>query len=213
MIAGRPMLERVVSACDEAARHIASRNEATAEVIVLTPAGDRIAKDFEGQFDVAEAQGDENDVLSRYVEAARGFGADFIVRITGDCPMIPPWVIMRTAALSIENQYDYCSNVDERFRTALDGADCEVVSKSLLEYLGQTARDAEDREHVTTLARRCPPPWARLGFVTGHFDLSWMKLSVDTPEDLERVRVATQSGLDKLAAARRHFGRRAVHLL
>ena len=38
-------------------------------------------------------RGSENDVLDRYFNVAKKFKANVIVRITGDCPLIDPYLI------------------------------------------------------------------------------------------------------------------------
>ncbi len=211
MIAGKPMLEWVVGTCRTASKYIADFNGAEAIVAVLTPTGDEIATGFRGKFEIRE--GSSFDVLARYKEAADWYNADLVVRITGDCPMIPPFTISRITALCIQNSYDYIANVDERYRTTLDGSDCEVMTYRMLEDCELRARELSDREHVTTFMRKDPPKWAKMAHVANHFDHSAIKLSVDTPEDLERVREAMTSGQEKLTAARAQFGAKAVHLL
>ncbi len=151
--------------------------------------------------------------MARYALAAEYYNPLNIVRITGDCPMIPAWVISRITALALQHGYDYVANVHEDFRTTIDGSDCEVFSRRMLTHCAGTHDDPYDREHVTTGMRKHPPEWAKMGHVANHFDLSSVKLSVDTPADLERVREAMTSGLEKLAAAQQHFGKKAVHLL
>ena len=68
-------------------------------------------------------------------------------------------------------EYDYISNVDEECRLCLDGVDCEVMSAGLLKWLNQSATDAFDREHVTTLARRAPPEWSKRGYCSSTMSL------------------------------------------
>ena len=41
-------------------------------------------------------RGDENDVLFRYYKASLITDCNFIVRITGDCPLIDPSIISET---------------------------------------------------------------------------------------------------------------------
>jgi spore coat polysaccharide biosynthesis protein SpsF len=111
----------------------------------------------------------------------------------------------------VVNGYDYISNVDPRFRTALDGADCEVISTKLLTWAHENAQPGKDREHVSILCRENPPRWARMAAVIGFFDESEVKLSVDTPEDLEAVRHNFERVKSKLREAEKAYGRENVH--
>ncbi len=213
LISGKMMLDRVIDQCKKAAPRINNSNGQAlrAKIVVLTPFGDPIVKEFKSRCEVIE--GPEHDVLARYVLAAEKYNPAWVMRVTGDCPMLPPPIISKLASMAFLNGYDYVSNVDERFRTALDGADCEVISSRLLAEVGELAVAPYDREHVTPLIRRCPPAWAKLGCVVNDFDHSDMKLSVDTPEDLERVRMAFDSANEKHRKAVLTFGSTQVHRL
>jgi spore coat polysaccharide biosynthesis protein SpsF (cytidylyltransferase family) len=61
------------------------------------------------------------------------------------------------------------------------------------------------------MARREPPHWAKLGFVGGFFDQSGSKLSVDTHEDLARVRAEYDSLTQRISEAERRYGKQFVH--
>jgi spore coat polysaccharide biosynthesis protein SpsF len=154
------------------------------------------------------------DVLGRYKIAVDRYNPDYVVRITGDCPLIVPNTIYRIMAMTTQFNYDYVSNVDERFRTSIDGHDTEVMSRRMFEHVAECATQASDREHVTTYIRRNPPIWAKLGLVMEAYDQSQQpKLSVDTQEDLERVRKAFQDGFTKYQEAMRVYGQGKVHRL
>lgn len=212
LIDGKRIIDHVLESCKSAADYLnryAYKNGYETNVALLVPDGDPLADLYAGKFIVI--QGSELDVLSRYTKAAAYFEADYIVRITGDCPLIPPFVISKHIVLALKNNYDYVSNVEERFRTTLDGIDCEVMSKRLLEWLDTEAQEAPEREHVTVRARTHKPDWARAGFVTSFFDLSRTKLSVDTPEDLRRVRDEYENIHRKQREAERTFGKDFVH--
>ncbi len=209
-IGGKWMLDHVIDACKKSAAFIA-RDGIKTRVIVLTPTADPIAQAFKSRCDILE--GPEQDVLARYMLALDHHDPDYVVRITGDCPLIPSFVISRIISLALKHGYDYIGNGDERFRTSLDGVDCEVISTKLLEEVSRLAVTPGDREHVTTLIRRHPPAWANIGHVMNHFDHSDLKLSVDTPEDLDRVRKTYSSSEDKYRLAIRTFGQSRVHLL
>jgi spore coat polysaccharide biosynthesis protein SpsF (cytidylyltransferase family) len=57
-----------------------------------------------------------------------------------------------------------------------------------MRWVNTNAIDAYDREHVTTLLRSDPPPWAETANMVSYMDQSHLKLSVDTEEDLLFVR-------------------------
>lgn len=187
MLGDKPLLQHVIDACQKSAVYenkFSIKKGTLVKVCVLVPYGDEISKSFRANI----IEGPEDDVLTRYVMAAEKTNADYIVRITADCPLIPPFLISKHITAAVMNKHDYLSNVDERIRTNFDGLDCEVISKEALAWLNENATDPKDREHVTTKFRREPPKWANVGHVVGYADFSDVKLSVDTPEDLERVR-------------------------
>lgn len=133
-------------------------------------------------------RGPERDVLSRLRDAAEAGGADAVVRITGDCPLLDPAVVDRVvgALVDAEERCDYASNVLRR--TYPRGLDTEALWTSTLRRIDELAESPEAREHVTWFAYRERPDLFRLRSVEiedGRPDLDW---SVDTPEDLELVR-------------------------
>lgn len=211
LISGKRLLDRVIDACKSGAQNVNknTKGRIIPKVAVLTPEGDPIVSAFAGRCDIV--QGPELDVLTRYAVAANVFDPDFIVRVTGDCPLLPPFIVSKMISVAAAAGYDYVSNVDESFRTALDGADCEVMSVKMLAWLDAAADTAEEREHVTLRARRETPLWAKCGFFAHHFDHSHEKLSVDTAEDLERVRARFEMADRKYQDATRRFGVNCVH--
>lgn len=210
MIHGRMMLDRVIESCKFAAGHLEKAGNKT-DLIVLTPDGDPIVPEFQNRVDILE--GPEQDVLRRYALAVEKFDPELTVRITGDCPLIPAPLISYITKLAIEYGYDYISNSDERFRTSIDGSDCEVISRRLFEYVNEMASEPYDREHVTPYIRKYPPVWARMGIAMNHFDLSGMKLSVDTEEDLNRVNQAFDRSFSKQREAMKVYGKASIHRL
>lgn len=211
-LGSKRLLDHVVDSCLSAARYsnrFTRRTDVHCEVVLLVPAGDPIQQQFSDQ--VAVIEGPHLDVLARYVLAQESYEADYICRITGDCPMIPPFIISKHITLATTLNYDYISNVDERCRLALDGIDCEVISARLLEWLDANAETMEHREHVTQLARLKPPPWAIRAFTAGFFDQSQLKLSVDTRDDLDAVRGAQLAVTQKMQVAEKIYGRERIH--
>lgn len=132
-------------------------------------------------------RGSEEDVLSRYYEAAKVHQADVIVRVTSDCPLIDPEVIDQVIKFYIDHQteYDYVSNSLEK--TYPRGMDTEVFSFKTLQEAFLEATALPDREHVTPFIYRQPDRYS-LANVNYSENQSHHRWTVDTPEDFELIK-------------------------
>lgn len=212
MIGDRPMLQHVIDAAYSSMSYIndwSRHNGLRCSVVLCVPKGDEIVKLYGGKLPIFE--GSEFDVLSRYFLMAQQTHADFIVRLTSDCPMVPANLISKTIQCAMMEDYDYVSNVDPDFRTAPDGMDCEVISMKALTWCQMNATKDSDKEHVTTFIRSDKPDWLKMGFMVGFLNFSNFKVSVDTPEDLERVRYEYASVKAILDNAGNKYGKKSVH--
>ena len=123
-------------------------------------------------------------MLDRYYQCATLHKLKTIVRVTGDCPLIAPKIIIDVLKLYFKNKLDYCSNVYPD-RTFAKGLDCEVFSYDCLEAAWLTAQSTYDREHVT--------PWmqnedeVRKGLLKSSTNTSAGNLCVDVPADIKRL--------------------------
>ena len=131
-------------------------------------------------------RGNELDVLDRYYQAAKLYNADTIVRITGDCPLIDPFVIDKVVESFIESECDYVTNT-LRY-TYPDGLDTEVFSFEALAYAWKEATKQSDREHVTPYIRTSDR--FSVCNVENEVDLSSRNLrwTVDEESDLDFVK-------------------------
>lgn len=129
-------------------------------------------------------RGSENDVLDRYLHAARAAKADVVVRITGDCPLVDPRLVDQVIRQFRSADVDYCSNIDPP--TFPDGLDIEVFSLAALERAGRETQDAHDHEHVTPYLRSSSK--FRRASVRNGEDLSGRRWTVDESADLEVIR-------------------------
>lgn len=170
--------------------HVVSRTGAaeTLDSVVVATSGsetdDAIVALCE-QSDIPVFRGSEDDVLDRYYCAAKWAGAEVVVRITADCPLIDPGVVDKVVSAYLEGGCDYASNTIER--TYPDGLDTEVFSFEALEAAWHEAELPSEREHVTPYIWKTPDVF-RLRRVTQGEDLSYLRWTVDEPEDLEFVR-------------------------
>jgi len=124
-------------------------------------------------------------VMDRFVQAAIPFQPDTVVRLTGDCPLADPIVIDEVIRYFRAGEYDYASNCAPA--TFPDGLDVEVMRLSCLEQAHREAVLPSHREHVTPFLRAHPERFT-LGNYTASIDQSWMRWTVDEPEDFEFVR-------------------------
>ena len=129
-------------------------------------------------------RGHPDDVLDRMYRAAEHFGADHVVRLTADCPLLDPAVIDRVVYAHVEGAHDYTTNT-LRY-TYPDGLDTEVVTFAALERAWQEARLPSEREHVTPYVRNHPELFS-LHNVEGDVDASGLRWTVDEPDDFAFV--------------------------
>jgi glutamate-1-semialdehyde 2,1-aminomutase len=124
-------------------------------------------------------QGSENDVLDRYVQAARKHQADVVVRITGDCPLVDPDLVDELIRLFKNTDVDYlCNNYPPTYP---DGLDIEICTFKALEQAWQKTNEPFDREHVTPYLRK--PGKFDIDTKQNNEDLSALRWTVDEPAD------------------------------
>ena len=177
-LAGEPMLTRLI----ERLRRV-RRADGIVVATTTNTSDDPIAMLCE-QLGVPCHRGSEHDVLSRYADAARLHGADVVVRITSDCPLIDPALIDQTIAAYDEGGSDYVSNMLPP--TWPYGMAVEVFSAAALAQAHAEATQAAEREHVTPFLYWHPERY-RLRNVASPVDLSHHRWTVDTPEDYALV--------------------------
>jgi spore coat polysaccharide biosynthesis protein SpsF len=204
-IGGEPMLVRVV----ERAR----RAKTVDEVVLATtvdPRDDTI-EELCRERGYACYRGSVQDVLDRYYQAGLIFGADIIVRLTADCPIIDGEVIDETVNAFLGRSgdctkpfpgrmedipYDFAANrlPPPWKRTYPIGLDTEVCAFPSLKLAWEEARQAHQREHVMPYLYE---DFGRVEETASRFrvrlvdhapDYGHLRWTVDTGEDLELVR-------------------------
>lgn len=128
-------------------------------------------------------RGSEDDVLDRYLQAARSVSADVLVRITGDCPLVDPALVDEVIRQFRGANVDYFSNIAPP--TFPDGLDIEVFTLAALEKAAQETSKSYDHEHVTPYLRESGR-FTQAGMQNSE-DLSVLRWTVDEPEDYDVV--------------------------
>ncbi len=173
-IVGKPMIELLLARL--------SQSSELDEIVVATS---KNAKNDELQSVVESlgyrcTRGSEKDVLSRFHESATFVGADIVVRITGDCPLVDSELVDECIKSYKNSNVDYFSNIDPV--TYPDGLDIEVISFKSIERANNETDSEFDREHVTPYIRNSNT----FSKASMHHteDLSNQRWTVDEPEDL-----------------------------
>jgi len=186
-LAGRPMIAFMVERVRQA------RSLDMAAVITSTdPSDDELAAAVES-LGLPLYRGSLHDVLDRYAGAAEAFGADVVVRLTGDCPLIDPNIVDAVVRLREATGADYCSNIVPP--SYADGFDVECFTRETLDRARREATEPPEREHVT-LWMRSSDKGLRHANLEALVDSSHLRLTVDYPDDLALVRriVAANGG-------------------
>lgn len=127
--------------------------------------------------------GSEDDVLDRYYQTASAAGADTIVRITGDCPLVDPELVDEIVRAFRTSAADYLSNTVSP--SYPDGLDVEVFSMAALAAAWSEAVEPFDREHVTPYLHRTAR--FRQASFSNNEDLSALRWTVDEAADFSVI--------------------------
>ncbi|MGE7836040.1 cytidylyltransferase domain-containing protein [Viridibacillus arvi] len=150
---------------------------------------DDVIVEFCENNDVEYYRGSENDVLSRYYEAAEQFGGETIVRLTSDCPLIDPEIVDQTIQHFIDNDFDYVSNAIEP--TYPRGLDVEVFTKESFKKVYEEATLPRDREHVTAYYYTTKD--FEISSIKNNIDYSKHRWTVDTMEDFHLIKLIIEN--------------------
>jgi len=169
------------------------------DAIVLattTNSTDDVLEDVARKNGIEVFRGSESDVLGRVVGAARSHGADVVVEISGDCPVIDPDLVEQTVRIFLRNPgTDFASNA---FISSYPGGmDTSVFAFSALEKAAASTDDPHDREHVAQFVVNRPELFSHL-YVVAPPSLHWPDLHLLLDE---------RSDYDLLVRLFEHFGR------
>lgn len=113
------------------------------EIVVATPHSSEKINQYCLYNTINQFKGLENDVIGRMHECAKAFGADIIVELTADCPLVDPGIIDHIG-YQLED-LDYISNTMSR--SFPDGFDVQIYPISTLKILNEKVQDKEYRTH------------------------------------------------------------------
>lgn len=172
--------------------HLVSRLRAvpSLDAIVLATtsnAADDPLEAFASKAGIACFRGSEDDVMQRVIDAAESVGADVVVEITGDCPVIDPEIVEQAIRMFQAHDADYVGNA--QVRSYPDGMDVQVFRLDTLRRSAALTADRLDREHVTLHIRNHPGLFAHVHLVAPP-EIHWpeLGLTLDEKADYELLK-------------------------
>ncbi|SEN65533.1 cytidylyltransferase domain-containing protein [Paenibacillus sp. OV219] len=184
------VLDYVVSRCRQV--------EGNVEVIVATS---RLEQDdaierWCDDHQVACYRGSEDDVLSRYVEAAASSMPTYVMRVTSDCPFVDYHLANGVIAEMAAQPSDLVVVKGSLPR----GLVVELISYEALLRIHEVGLESRHREHVTYYAYEYPGEFTRTEYEASRaIRYPELRITLDTEEDYELCKaVASAFQGDKL---------------
>jgi len=138
------------------------------------------------KLNIKSYQGDTEDVLGRYFEAAKKFGANddtTIVRLTSDCPLIDVQLCQKVIEKHQAGDFDMVNLGPHSGYPR--GLDCCAFSFALLANTHRLASHPADREHVTLGMAKFND--MSVFTYSAQQDLSHFRLTLDEPDDYTAI--------------------------
>lgn len=175
---GKPMMHRLIE------RVKRSQLIETIAISTTTNASDDILEECAKELGIACFRGSEENVVERVVGSMAAHGAEVVVQLTGDCPLLDPQIIDQLIRLYLANSFDYVSNTI--VRSYPRGLDCQVVSFETLSKSLEMATDVAQLEHVCLSIYENPEHFSLYNLQAPpelcYPDQRW---TLDTPEDYQ----------------------------
>jgi spore coat polysaccharide biosynthesis protein SpsF len=144
LLAGKPLLQRVIERIKKA--------EKINEIILAIPdtSENLVLEELGKKLDIKVYKGSENDLVNRYVNAARLVKSDFVVRIPADNPVPQDSEIDRIINHHLQlGRPGFSSNLAEIFQSGYpDGIGAEIFDTSYLDEIKNDFSTPDKREHV-----------------------------------------------------------------
>ncbi|MCY4732130.1 glycosyltransferase family protein [Natronomonas gomsonensis] len=181
---GLPALEHVITRT----AHADSVNNVV--VATSTESQDDVIAQYAPTFGADVIRGSESDVLSRFEYAVGQYDPEFILRVTGDCPLISPQFIDASIERVRTTDVDYvCAGLN---RTFPRGITCEAFTAESFERVIEQSSEPRHSEHVTPYYRENPEDFELYNLESNElFEEEWLqnrtdlRLTLDEPADYQ----------------------------
>lgn len=183
-VLGQPVLLKMIE------RVAASNYIGSLVVATTTETNDDVIEELCRKESIPCYRGHPTDLLDRHYKSALHYGADAVVKIPSDCPLIDPKIIDQVLHyyISHSDKFDYVSNLHPA--SWPDGNDVEIMHVKTLERAWREATRDFEREHTTPYIWENPHLFS-IGSVIWESGLDYStshRWTLDYPEDFEFIK-------------------------
>jgi spore coat polysaccharide biosynthesis protein SpsF len=182
-ILGETLLKRMIE------RLQMIRHEATIVVATSDHEQDDIIQNEADAIGVPCFRGSLDNCLDRHYQAGLKYGADVVIKIPSDCPLIDPRIIDEVLDyyFAHEGEYDFVNNLHPA--TWPDGNDVEIMTMPCIEKAWKEASRKLELEHTTPYIWENPDKFriANISWSAGKDYSMSHRFTIDYPEDYEFI--------------------------
>jgi len=183
-ILGKTLLARMIE------RLQMIKHEATIVIATSDAEQDDIIETEANTIGVPCFRGSLNNCLDRHYQAGKKYGADVVIKIPSDCPLIDPRIIDLVLGRYFiqEGEFDFVNNLHPA--TWPDGNDVEIMTMACMEKAWKEASRPLELEHTTPYIWENPDRFRILN-VTWPLGLDYSmshRFTIDYAEDYEFIK-------------------------
>lgn len=152
------------------------------DVIVATSnlTQDDAVEDWCKGHSISYFRGSESDVLDRYVQCAKQYNPDYVMRVTSDCPFVDYEMASEIVSL-IEQERKDIVLIDGQLPRGLA---VELIAYEALLRIHRDGQEARHREHVTYYAYEFREQFESVTYAaTENRNAPQLRITLDTEED------------------------------
>lgn len=192
---GQPLIRHVIDAVREALPSF--------PLVVATsvePSDDPLSAYVSG-LGVPVFRGPLADVYGRFRGCLEKFPCDWVLRVSGDSPLIAPRILKAVAGHVSQPVHDFDVVTTIYPRTFPRGQNAELIRAEAFRTIDEKTLTDEDKEHVTRYFYQHPDRFRIVKMSSGSPELAAMSLAIETLQDLERLEASADLEVQALAAA------------
>jgi spore coat polysaccharide biosynthesis protein SpsF len=176
---GEPLIRHIVRALEQVLP--------ASDIVVVTsrePSDNPLAS-YVRSIGIVAYRGPLENVFDRFQMCVREYPCEWILRVSGDSPLLPPQLIRAVLRHADRLDLDLITTIFPR--TFPKGMNAELIRVDTFQSIPGEKLSPEDQEHVTPFYYRRHDRFRILNLDSGNPTLAESSLAVDTVDDLRRL--------------------------